>query len=252
VGWAPTGPVPPPQPWPQQPPASPEPPKRGGNTALIVVIVAVVLLAVAGGGWFVWHRLSATPTDTAAATDNPAPGPSAAGGTPESGGKSLQTGARPGPNSSSASASSTSAGPAPDAEQQALGDLQAIRDESVARVPLDGRWVAQVASKSVGITDPLQTAANGTHTFYATDILAEVQNLQATVGSSANLYLVWGTDFGKRSTAADGSPYWTTLADAGLASQDDVTAWCAATFPSLSADQLADQCAARQLNPPHD
>jgi hypothetical protein len=257
----PSGPVPlPRQPtWPEtplgwggpgpQPPIDPGPPKRGGNTAVIVAVVVVVLLALGGAGWFVWHRLSATtPTDTAAtatATDLPAPAGSAAQGTPDAGGKTLQPGGRPAP-------SATAASPAPDAEQVALRDLQALRDQSVARAPLDGRWVAQLSSKSVGITDPLQTAANGTHTFYAADILAEAQNLQATVGGSASLYLLCGTDFGKRSTAPDGSPYWTLLADAGLAGQDAVTAWCSATFPGLSADQLADQCVPRQLTSPHD
>jgi hypothetical protein len=227
-----------------QPPVDPPPPKRGGTTALIVAVVVVVLLALGGAGWFVWHRLSATPTDTAAtATDNPAPAGATSAGS--AGGKALQPGGRPAP-------SATSPSPAPDAEQAALGQLQQLRDASVAVVPLDGRWVAQLASKSVGITDPLQTAANGTHTFYAGDILAEVANAQAEVGGSSQLYVLWSTDFGKRSTAPDGSPYWTTVADAGFAGQDNVTEWCSVTFPGLPADQLADQCAPRQLVPPHD
>jgi hypothetical protein len=230
---------------PPQPPIDPGPPKRGWNTGVVVAVVVVVLLAVAAGGWFVWHRLSTTPTDTAAtATDNPTPAGSSAPLSTEAGGKSLE------PDGSTAA--STPTAPAPDTEQVALRDLQALRDASVAQVPLDGRWVAQLSSKNVGVTDPLQTAANGTHPFYAADILAELQNLQATVGSSAALYLLWATDFGKRSTAADGSPFWTTLADAGFAGRDDVTAWCSATFPGLPADQLADQCAPRQLTPPHD
>ena len=209
---------------------------------MVVAVVVVVVLVVAGGGWFVWTRLTtkASTGVTATATGNPSPAASASAVTPETGGKSLQPG------------NPTTAGPAPDAEAVALQDLRSLRDRSVAQVPLDGRWVAQVSSKSVGITDPLQTAANGTHTFYAADILAEDQNLEATIGSSAALYVLWGTDFGKRSTAADGSPYWTTLADAGFAGKDAVTAWCAATFPGLPADQLADQCTPRQLTPPHD
>ncbi|NYJ05824.1 hypothetical protein [Petropleomorpha daqingensis] len=244
---------PPPQPPPPQPPFDPGPPKRGWNTGVVVAVVVVVLLAVGGAGWFIWQRMStATPTDSATtATDNPASAGSASAGSasagsasagsPEAGGKTLQPGEP-----------TTAPGPAPDAEQAALNELTSLRDQSVPQVPLDGRWVAQLSSKSVGITDPLQTAANGTHTFYAADILAELQNINATVGSSATLYLLWGTDFGKRSTAADGSPYWTTLADAGFASQDDVTRWCSATFPGLPADVLADQCTARQLTPPHD
>jgi len=247
INWGP----PPPQP-PPQPPLDPGPPKRGWNTGVVVAVVVVVLLAVGAGGWFVWHRLSATtPTDTAAtASDAPlsagsasAGSPSAAG-TPQAGGKTLE------PGGSTASASTP--GPAPDAEQAALNRLNALRSESLPQVSLDGRWVAQLSSKSVGITDPLQTAANGTHTFYAADILAELQDINATVGNSAALYLLWGTDFGKRSTAAGGSPYWTLLADGGFASEEAVNAWCAATFPGLPADQLANQCVPRQLNPPHD
>jgi hypothetical protein len=256
----PSGPIPlPRQPtWPEtpinwspppQPPLDPGPPKRGWNTGVVVAVVVVVLLAVAAGGWFVWQRLSATtPTDSAAtASDAPSSASSAgsaSAGTPQAGGKTLE------PGGSTASASTP--GPAPDAEQAALNQLNALRSESLPQVSLDGRWVAQLSSKSVGITDPLQTAANGTHTFYAADILAELQNINATVGNSAALYLLWGTDFGKRSTAADGSPYWTLLADAGFASEDAVNAWCSATFPGLSADQLADQCTARQLSAPHD
>jgi hypothetical protein len=223
---------------------------------VVIAVVVVVLLAVGAGGWFVWHRLSATtPTDTAAtASDAPSSASSAAAGSPSAGSPqagSPQAGGKTlAPGGSTASASAP--GPAPDAEQAALNRLNALRAESLPEVSLDGRWVAQLSSKSVGITDPLQTAANGTHTFYAADILAELQNINATVGNSAALYLLWSTDFGKRSTAADGSPYWTLLADAGFASQDDVKAWCAATFPGLPADQLANQCAPRQLTAPHD
>ena len=236
---------------PPRPPLDPGPPKRGWNTGVVVAVVVVVLLAVGAGGWFVWHRLSATtPTDSAAtASDAPssassAGAGSASAGTPQAGGKTLE------PGGSTASASTP--GPAPDAEQAALSQLNALRSESLPQVSLDGRWVAQLSSKSVGITDPLQTAANGTHTFYAADILAELRDINATVGSSAALYLLWGTDFGKRSTAPDGSPYWTTLADGGFGSEDDVTAWCTVTFPGLPADQLENQCAPRQLNSPHD
>ena len=246
LGWA-----PPPVPPPPQPPIDPGPPQRGWNTGVVVAVVVVVLLAVGAAGWFVWDRLTGTTPTDAAATASDAPlsaGSTAAGspeaGTSEAGGKTLAPGG--------SGAASSPPGRAPDADQAALNELTSLRTQSLAVVPLDGRWVAQLSSKSVGITDPLQTAANGTHTFYAADILAELQDLHAAVGGSAALYLLWATDFGKRSTAPDGSPYWTTLADGGFSSQDDVTAWCAATFPGLTADQLANQCAPRQLNPPHD
>jgi hypothetical protein len=118
-------------------------------------------------------------------------------------------------------------------------------------VVLDGRWVAQVASKNVGVTDPLQTALNGTHTFYALDILAESLSMDSTVNDPNDVYVLWGTDFGKRSAAADGSPYWTTVVDAGFASHDNVLEWCRVTFPTLTQQQLDDTCAPRQLASPH-
>jgi hypothetical protein len=49
--------------------------------------------------------------------------------------------------------------------EAALTTLQQRHAASLSRLVLDGRWVAQVASKSIGIVDPLQIAANGTHTF---------------------------------------------------------------------------------------
>jgi hypothetical protein len=112
--------------------------------------------------------------------------------------------------------------------------------------------VAQVASKSVGITDPLQVAANGTHTFYAVDILAESRAAVATVGDPSSVLVLQSVDFGKRSHATDGRPYWVTLVDAGFSSSDDVDLWCARTYPTLTAEQLANSCAARTLTPPHD
>jgi hypothetical protein len=98
----------------------------------------------------------------------------------------------------------------------------------------------------------LQTAANGTHQFFATDILAESLAARSTVASSSQIYVLWATDFGKRSTAPDGSPYWVTVVDGGFSSADAASAWCAATYSTLSPAQLADTCAARQLSTPHD
>jgi hypothetical protein len=126
-----------------------------------------------------------------------------------------------------------------------------LRSDSLKRVPLDGRWVAQVASKWVGVTDPLQTAANGSHTFQATDILTESQAARTKVDDPKKVYVLWGTDFGKRSTGPNGAPIWVTIVDAGYASHDNVLEWCRVKFPGLSPQQLADTCAPRQLTPPH-
>jgi hypothetical protein len=102
----------------------------------------------------------------------------------------------------------------------------------------------------VGITDPLQTAQNGSHTFYAADILAEVTAVQARVNGSPLLVLT-SQDFGKVSTAADAQPYWVTLVDGGFGSLDAVQAWCAATYADLSQAARDDTCAPRTLSPPH-
>ena len=142
--------------------------------------------------------------------------------------------------------------PTVDPETAALDELTAMRSASVSRLPYDSRWVAQVASKSVGITDPLQTTQTGSHTFMAADILAESLQARQTVANPAqNVYVVWGTDFGKRSQAPNGLPYWITLVDAGFASKDNVTQWCHTAFAALTPQQLADTCAPRQLTPPH-
>jgi hypothetical protein len=149
------------------------------------------------------------------------------------------------------SAASTSALPAGDSETAAVQALNRLRADSLSRVRLDGRWVAQVASKSVGITDPLQTTRNGSHTFAASDILAESTAAQSAAPSPSDVYVLWSTDFGKHSTAPDGSPYWVTVVDDGFSSATDVQAWCARTYSSLSPAVLADTCAPRTLDPSH-
>jgi hypothetical protein len=136
-------------------------------------------------------------------------------------------------------------------EEEALQELDALREQSLQGLWLDQRWVAQVASKSVGITDPLQTAQNGTNTFYAVDILAESNAARATVSNPSAVLVLHSTDFGKRSTAPDGQPYWVTLYDGGFGSSDAVKAWCASTYASLDPAALANACAPRTLSPPH-
>jgi hypothetical protein len=210
----------------------------------VLGVVLAVLLAGGGVGYYLWHRSSAS-TASGVGSAGDAGGAPATGATDSGGALGVPPPAENPP-------ATTSTVPARTAEQAALGQLQALRTESLARVTLDGRWVAQLASKSVGITDPLQTAANGTHTFFANDILVESLRARSTVADPREVYVLWGTDFGKRSTAADGSPYWVTLVDAGFASSADVQAWCSATYPSLSPEQLADTCVPRTLAPPHD
>ncbi len=136
------------------------------------------------------------------------------------------------------------------AEERALAELTALREESLTRLVTDGRWVAQLASKEVGIVDPLQVAQNGTHTFRAVDILAESRAALATVDDPSAVSVLHGSDFGRHSSAEDGDPYWITLVDVGSDSRADVAAWCAATYPQLSGEELTNSCVPRRLTPP--
>jgi hypothetical protein len=160
-------------------------------------------------------------------------------------------GANPDPGDEDGTGPKSESEPA-DPETAALVELDGLRNDSLARVPLDGRWVAQVASKYVGIADPLQEAPNGGHTFYAADILAEHLAVSGLVGGAADVYLLAGTDFGKRSTGPDGQQFWITLVDGGFGGEADVDAWCAATYPQLTPEERENTCAPRTLSPPHD
>ena len=229
------------------------PPSRGprGTSARrgILIALALVLVAATGSGvtWFVLRGHDNGQTAAPGTID--APLSQAAPGNGNAGGGALPGGASP----SRAPAATTSAPATPPAmtEQEALAELETLRGDSLPRLVTDGRWVAQVASKSVGITDPLQTAANGSHTFYAVDILAESREATSSVSASSVLVLR-STDFGKRSYAGDGQAYWITVVDVGFAGSAAVDAWCASTYPALDAEQLANACAPRTLTPPHD
>lgn len=133
------------------------------------------------------------------------------------------------------------------AEQLAAEEeLDRLRLESIAGLVHDDRWVAELSAKRPGISDPLQTAANGTHVFYLTDILAQHQALQSRL-PEAHLLMLRREDWGKQ-----GRDLWHTVADpGGLTSAADVEAWCAAAFPELSGKELANQCTPRQMTAPH-
>jgi hypothetical protein len=208
----------------------------------------VLIAGLAGGG--TWFLLRDKPTQAGGSTAAGAPPANAArnnAGSSLPGGASVSSA----PSNTSAPTAGAPATPTAMTEPQALAQLQTLRSSSLPRLVTDDRWVAQVASKSVGITDPLQTAANGTHTFYAVDILAESQAVTQKAPASSILVLQ-STDFGKRSYAGDGQAYWITVVDGGFGSSDQVKAWCAQAYSSLTAEQLADTCAPRTLSPPHD
>jgi hypothetical protein len=136
---------------------------------------------------------------------------------------------------------------ATDDEAAALAELNRIRSEDLPTVSFAGQYVAQLASKIVGIVDPDQTAPAGSHTFYAADILAEHRKLRdGTAGTTVVLLL--STDFGKRQLY-QGEPLWITFALGDFPNREAVTQWCAARFPELSGKELLNQCAVRKLEP---
>jgi hypothetical protein len=136
-----------------------------------------------------------------------------------------------------------------DMETAALEELARLRDESLQLVTLDGRYTAQLASKSVGIVDPYQTTASGSHTFQAADILAEHQELRDATTDGATVVLLLSTDFGKRQLYR-GRPLWVTFALGDFPTGAAVTRWCAARFSDLTGKELLNQCAVRKLEPP--
>jgi hypothetical protein len=109
--------------------------------------------------------------------------------------------------------------------------------------------VVQLSSKYVGITDPRQVAANGTHRFLAGDILAEHEALRERFGTSAQVVLLLSTDFGSRYRDR-GRALWVTLATRPFGSIAQAARWCQGRFPGLSGKDLANVCLPRTLPPP--
>ncbi|WP_029430289.1 hypothetical protein [Blastococcus sp. URHD0036] len=217
----------------------PEPEAGRGGAGLGILIGVLVAFLVLGIGALTWFLLAGADGD--GSTDG------ALGG--HSGGVTSPADVQPVGDDEEG----TGTGPAADPEADAVAELDALAAADAARVDLDGRWVAQLASKSVGTTDPLQVAANGSHVFYGTDILLEHQALLQEVGGAADVLLLTSTDFGKRAVDGAGRPYWVTLADPGwFTSSEDVVAWCADLYPTMTAEQLANSCAPRTLDLPHD
>lgn len=231
-------------------PPPPPPPQRRGVPWLPVLAV-VLTLAIAGVGVLVGQRLLGGTPATPRAVPPPAPvqtlGPATTSSAPAPSIPAPATVAAPPAPATSAPA--TTQLPVSGEEQAivTLGQRAAqgrpALDAAVAR----RAWVAQLASKSVGITDPRQIAVNGTHTFYARDILAEHEQLAARVPDLA-VILADSTTYGSRKTDTGGRPYWRTVVLGGqFDSKATVTAWCARTFAPLTGADLENQCVATQL-----
>lgn len=127
-----------------------------------------------------------------------------------------------------------------EAEQQ----FERYREQSLP-LTYDERWVVELSAKRPGISDPLQVAANGSHVFYLTDIVAVHENLVSRFPGTSVLALR-RADWGRQ-----GRDLWQSVADPGnLTSEADAEAWCAASFPELSGDVLDNQCTPRQMTAP--
>ncbi len=135
------------------------------------------------------------------------------------------------------------------AQDPALSTLAGLRATDLQRVRLRGQWVAMLASKYVGVTDPLQTAANGTSTFGAADILAEHRSLRTENNRGARIVLLLSTDFGER-LRVDGKELWMTFAVDDFSSEAAVRTWCEQRFPTLTGDRLQNACVPWRLDPP--
>lgn len=121
------------------------------------------------------------------------------------------------------------------------------------RVTTDGHYLVELSAKYVGAYDPQLTAANGTHTFYFTDIVAEYQQLRDRFGS--DVHLVRSTQYGKQtanSKVPAGESIYVTVYDPGtFAGKDSAQSWCQSRFPSLTGSTLDNVCLARQVSAPH-
>jgi hypothetical protein len=144
---------------------------------------------------------------------------------------------------------STEATATTDPQEEALAELEAVREQDLATVTFDGQLVAQIASKYPGISDPYQTAADGSHTFQNSDILAEHQRLRAEHGDADHpVILLKSTDYGKRQLIA-GQPLWVTFVVGDFPDKASVRTWCAGHFGHLPATELKNHCDARNLRP---
>lgn len=158
---------------------------------------------------------------------------------------------------SSSSPSASSASPTESASATpSMDETQArawLETESTS-YPLntDGHYLVALASKYAGVTDPRQTAANGTQTFMYVDIVAEYKGLQTRFGT--DVHLVKSTSFGKQVTISGlpaGESLYVTIYDPGtFGSKESADQWCATQFPSLSGDDLKNVCFPRQASPP--
>lgn len=214
-------------------------PRTGARSArplpLLVAGVGIAVVVLAGAA-FMATRTPTAPTAAPATTKAPAPVPSTTTVTTRSTAPTVS--------------SITPAIPAPveDPNVVAVATLEQAAAKTKATVPWQGRYVAQLASKAVGITDPLQTAANGTHVFYESDILAEHEALVRTF-AGYQVVLLKSTDYGSRDLWQGKPLYRTFVVDASFVDGAAVRDWCAAAFVNATTQVRENSCLVRALKP---
>lgn len=220
-----------PPPWTPTPPAAA--PGGDGSTprqvpwVLVVSVVVAALVVIAVGvvgwnaGWFGGAPSQAAPT--APTVESPVAPPVS---TPE------------------VTVTQTQA-PALTPEQErdaAFATLEQLVADDARMNPVRGQWVAQLASKTEGISDPTQQPTP----FTLQDILAEIRRHQANASYGSQVRVIHLGDWG--TTQPGPTPMWVTVADLNLSSQAEVQAWCERTF-TLRGEPLLNICFPRQLTP---
>ncbi|QXT63780.1 hypothetical protein [Tessaracoccus palaemonis] len=234
-------------------------PRRLPVPAILIGLGILVIV-----GYVVWQVIGGRAADSAApgatsASPMPAVTPVSATPVPSSSGAGGTPMASPTPSATLSAESSSSSDPPPsegedssqpDPEKAALRQLKSYAKQYDAIVAKDDQWVAQLSSKYVGVSDPLLTAANGTHTFFALDILSEFEDIAQSV-TSVQVVLLDSRDFGKQQLV-DGKNLWITfgLSDS-FTSEDDVLDWCADEFPQFEGRERLNVCMPRQLKEPN-
>lgn len=148
-----------------------------------------------------------------------------------------------------AGGSSTSAEEqAEDANAASMRQIEALAKSDGESIDMHKQWVAQLASKYLGVNDPLQQTVEGSHTFYAKDILAEHMALRYSTGAQ-QVVLLNSLTYGKK-TGYNGKPIWVTVAlDPSFDSEESVEAWCKNLYPKMSGEELRNSCFATRLKP---
>lgn len=137
---------------------------------------------------------------------------------------------------------------ASDPEEAALARLRERASQDATRINKSGQWFAQLASKYVGVVDPRQVTADGSHTFTAVDIWAEFEATASRLGFE-EVFLLDSRTYGKR-YSHQGEALWVVgVHDPSFGDQASVREWCAGLYPNLSGDELTNVCMPNRLNP---